>query len=246
MPTSEVASKGAQGALFALAGLCFLLPFVSLSCASEEAAEGMQMEQVDQTLTGVQLVIGGSEREGFVPENAIDRPDPEAEPEFTIPAEPFAAIALVAALVGLSLVFIRVTRTRLLGASIAGTAGAASLLLLGLSPTLRALGLNAVTLLYGLDSARDVRSGHGSPSGSATPQPTRSDRRTTRRDSTEITSRSCTLTSAGEDYTEPLFSTSAHEYHSRQGRGRGRCAALGYFAGRVVWSTRRVLRTGRP
>lgn len=149
MPTSEVASKGAQGALFALAGLCFLLPFVSLSCASEEAAEGMQMEQVDQTLTGVQLVIGGSEREGFVPESAIDRPDPEAEPEFTIPAEPFAAIALVAALVGLSLVFIRVTRTRLLGASIAGTAGAASLLLLGLSPTLRALGLNAVTLLYG-------------------------------------------------------------------------------------------------
>jgi len=149
MRTSEVASKGSQGGLFLLAGLCFLLPFVTLSCASEEAAEGMAMDQVDQTLTGVQLVLGGSEREGFFPENAIDRPDPDAEQEFAIPAEPFATVALVAALVGLALVFVRVTRTRLLGASIAGAAGAGSLLLLAQSPTLRALGLNTVTLLYG-------------------------------------------------------------------------------------------------
>jgi hypothetical protein len=144
-----VASKGAQGALFALAGLCFLLPFVSLSCSSEEAAEGMGMERVDQTRSGVQLVLGGSEREGFFPENAIDRPQPGAEPEFKIPAEPFAGIALAAALVGLAFVFVRVTRTRLLGASIAGAVGAGSLLLLATSPTLRALGLTAVTLLYG-------------------------------------------------------------------------------------------------
>ena len=149
MPTSDVASKGAQGALFALAGLCFLLPFVSLSCASEEIAEGMGMERVDQTRSGVQLVLGGSEREGFFPENAIDRPQPGAEPEFKIPAEPFAGIALAAAFVGLAFVFARVTRTRLLGASIAGAAGAGSLLLLATSPTLRALGLTAVTLLYG-------------------------------------------------------------------------------------------------
>jgi len=149
MPTSDVASKGAQGALFALAGLCFLLPFVSLSCASEEIAEGMGMERVDQTRSGVQLVLGGSEREGFFPENAIDRPQPGAEPEFKIPAEPFAAVALVAALVGLAFVLIRATRTRLLGASIAGAVGAGSLLLLATSPTLRALGLTAVTLLYG-------------------------------------------------------------------------------------------------
>jgi hypothetical protein len=149
MPTSEVASKGAQGGLFLLAGLCFLLPFVSLSCASEEAAEGMQMEQVDQTRSGVQLVLGGSEREGFFPENPIDGPQPGAEPEFTIPGEPFAAVALGAALVGLALVFVRVTRTRLLGAAIAGAAGAGSLVLLAMSPTLRALGLSAVTLLYG-------------------------------------------------------------------------------------------------
>jgi len=148
MANPEVASKGAQGGLFLLAGLSFLLPFVSLSCASEEAAEGMDMEQVDQTLTGVELVLG-SEREGFFPENARGRPDPEAEPGFTIPAEPFAVVALVAALVGLTLVFVRITKTRLLGASIAGAAGAGSLLLLALSPTLRALGLNAVTLLYG-------------------------------------------------------------------------------------------------
>ena len=149
MPTSEIASKGSQGGLFLLAGLSFLLPFVSLSCASEEAAEGMDMEQVDQTLTGVELVLGGSEREGFFPENARGRPDPDAEPGFTIPAEPFAVVALVAAMVGLALVFVRITKTRLLGASIAGAAGAGSLLLLALSPTLRALGLNAVTLLYG-------------------------------------------------------------------------------------------------
>jgi hypothetical protein len=149
MASPDVASKGAQGGLFLLAGLCFLLPFVSLSCASEEAAEGMSMEQVDQTRSGVQLVLGGSEREGFFPGNAIDGPQPGAEPEFTIPGEPFAAVALGAALVGLALVFVRATRTRLLAASIAGAAGAGSLLLLALSPTLRALGLSAVTLLYG-------------------------------------------------------------------------------------------------
>jgi len=149
MANPEVASKGAQGGLFLLAGLCFLLPFVSLSCASEEAAEGMGTEQVDQTLTGVQLVLGGSEREGFFPENPMDRPRPDAEPEFTIPAEPFAAVALGAAVVGLALVFVRATRTRLIGAIIAGAVGAGSLLLLALSPTLRALGLSAMKLLYG-------------------------------------------------------------------------------------------------
>jgi hypothetical protein len=145
MATSEVASKGAQGALFAIAGLCFLLPFVSLSCASEEAAEGMAIDPVDQRLTGVELVTGGVERRGFESENEMGPPDPGTE----IPAEPLAAIALVAALVGLSLVFVRVTRTRLLGAAIAGAAGAGSLVLLAMSPTLRALGFSAVTLLYG-------------------------------------------------------------------------------------------------
>jgi len=149
MPTSDVASKGAQGALFALAGLCFLLPFVSLSCSSEEAAEGMGMEQVDQDLTGAQLVKGGATREEFDPANAVPGPGPDREPEFPIPAEPFAVIALAAAFVGFAFVFVRATRTRLLGASIAGAVGAASLLLLATSPTLRALGLTAVTLLYG-------------------------------------------------------------------------------------------------
>ena len=149
MAAPDVASKGAQGGLFLLAGLCFLLPFVSLSCASEDLAEGMAMERVDVTRSGVQLVLGGSEREGFFPENAIDRPQPGAEPDFTIPSEPFAMIALAAAFVGLALVFVRATRTRLVGASIAGAVGAGSLVLLALSPTLRALGLSAVTLLYG-------------------------------------------------------------------------------------------------
>jgi hypothetical protein len=57
MATPEVASKGAQGALFVIAGLCFLLPFVSLSCASEETARGMEIDPRDQRLTGVDLVI---------------------------------------------------------------------------------------------------------------------------------------------------------------------------------------------
>lgn len=94
-------------------------------------------------------MTGGVEREGFDPGSVVGPPDPSAEPEFPIPAEPFAGIALVAALVGLSLVFVRVTRTRLLGASVAGAVGAATLVLLALSPTLKALGLSAVTLLYG-------------------------------------------------------------------------------------------------
>lgn len=149
MPTSESASKGGQGALFALAGLCFLLPFVSLSCASEEAAEGMEINQEDQRLTGLQLVRGGERREGFDGSGPMGQPDPDADEVFLIPAEPFAIVAFVAALAGLALVFVRVSRTRLLGASIAGAAGTGSLLLLATSPTLRVLGLSAVTLLYG-------------------------------------------------------------------------------------------------
>ena len=149
MATPDVASKGAQGGLFLLAGLCFLLPFVSLSCASEEIAEGMGAERVNQTLTGVQLVKGGDLREGFDPASAVTPPPEPAEPEFPITSEPFAGIALAAALVGLAFVFVRATRTRLIGASIAGAVGAGSLLLLATSPTLRALGLTAVTLLYG-------------------------------------------------------------------------------------------------
>ena len=52
MPTSDAASKGAQGALFALAGLCFLLPFVSLSCSSEEASQ-----KTAQSCTGMRSGI---------------------------------------------------------------------------------------------------------------------------------------------------------------------------------------------
>jgi len=149
MRTSETASRGAQGALFALAGICFLLPFASLSCASEEAAEGMEIEEGDQELTGIQLVIGGVEREGFDPASAVGPQDPNTDPEFSIPPEPFASIAFGAALVGLGFVFVRITRRRLMGASIAGAVGGVSLVLLATSPTLRALGLSAVTLLYG-------------------------------------------------------------------------------------------------
>jgi len=149
MPTSEVASKGSQGGIFLLAGLCFLLPFVSLSCASEDVARGMEVEQVDQDLTGLQLVTGGPRREGLDGSGPLGRPDPDADEVFSIPAEPFAIIALVAALAGLALVLVRVTRTRLLGAAIAGAVGAGSLVLLALSPSLRALGLSEVTLLYG-------------------------------------------------------------------------------------------------
>lgn len=109
----------------------------------------MELEQGDQELTGVQLVIGGAEREGFDPGNVIGPPDPNTDPEFSIPAEPFASISIAAALVGLGFVFVRVTRTRLLGASIAGAVGGVSLVLLALSPTLRALGLSAITFLYG-------------------------------------------------------------------------------------------------
>jgi hypothetical protein len=148
MRRAETASKGVQGALFTLIGLCFLLPFVSLSCASEEMAEDLEM-QGDQTLTGAQLVTGGVRREDFDPRNAIPPAESPVQSEFEIPAEPFAQIALVAALVGLALAFVRVARRRLLGASIVGAVGALSLVLLAMSPTLRAMGLAAVSLLFG-------------------------------------------------------------------------------------------------
>jgi hypothetical protein len=71
---------------FCVCRSCFLLPFVSLSCASEEAAEGVAFPQED----------GGAEREGFDPSNAIGPPDPNTDPEFSTPPDPFASIALAA------------------------------------------------------------------------------------------------------------------------------------------------------
>ena len=101
MAAPDVASKGAQGGLFLLAGLCFLLPLVSLSCASEEAARGLEEELSDQDLTGLQLVTGRTRREGVFG-GPLGRPDPDADEAFPIPAEPFAIVAFAAALAGLA------------------------------------------------------------------------------------------------------------------------------------------------
>ncbi|MGH2698577.1 MAG: hypothetical protein ACRDJL_05175 [Actinomycetota bacterium] len=149
MRSSDTVSRGAQTALFALIGLCFALPFVSVSCASEEVAEGFNVPQEDQNLTGVQLVTGGAERKGFDPGGAVGPADPDDELVLDIPPEPFAQIAFAATLVGLCLVFRRKPGPRLRGATIAGVVGAASLLLLTMSPSLRALGLTAVSPLAG-------------------------------------------------------------------------------------------------
>jgi hypothetical protein len=49
---------------FCVCRSCFLLPFVSLSCASEEAAEGVAFPQEDEELSAVTLLSASGRRSG--------------------------------------------------------------------------------------------------------------------------------------------------------------------------------------
>jgi hypothetical protein len=106
---------------FLLAGLCFFLPFVTISCASdlgeqftqglgeafgEQAGAQLQQEELEETLTGIDIVLGET-AEPDVADTPIPGPTPIAPT--TPPAEAgdnsqiWAIIALAAAGLGIFL-----------------------------------------------------------------------------------------------------------------------------------------------
>jgi hypothetical protein len=113
--------------MFAVIGLCFFLPFISISCSGQRIA----------TLTGVQLVTGADitvEAEQFTQEleDAFGTPsDPEdapaSETEETDPSV-WAIIALAAAVIGTIAGFVTKGRTRAVASFAAAVLGLVGLI----------------------------------------------------------------------------------------------------------------------
>ena len=141
--------RAGRAAPFGIILLCFLLPFADVSCSEERSFDSAE-EVV--SLTGVHLVVGSEQR---FPASVGDpfgleesNTDLGSAEEARTPPESFAVLAFVAALVGFALSF-RGDRWGSLGPVIAGVIGFVSTALLGMSPTLRALGLVDVRLRVG-------------------------------------------------------------------------------------------------
>lgn len=97
--------------IFLIVIICFFLPFVNVSCEGTKVA----------ALTGIQLVTG----------TEIEQPSVFGEPKQTekADAEPFASAALLSAVLGLGLSFLKGRRSSIVPA-ILGVAGFVLLLLL--------------------------------------------------------------------------------------------------------------------
>ncbi len=96
---------------FGLILICFLLPFVTVSCAGQDIL----------TMSGLQLSIG----------ETVETPNTAGGPpnKQQLPGQPLAGFAFASAGIGLGVSFIR-SRRGLIGQTIAGVAGAFLLLLL--------------------------------------------------------------------------------------------------------------------
>ncbi len=102
--------RGLSPALFGVALICFVLPFITVSC------QGARLMNV----TGMQLVTGMAvEQPGISAQRQVKRVGPEI----------LAVIAFVAGIAGLALGFLPSTRRTLLSVIMAGTAVLALLLL---------------------------------------------------------------------------------------------------------------------
>jgi hypothetical protein len=125
--------------LFGLASLSFALPFANIhQLGSDSAESGADLVR----FRGYELVIGKPFPESFdqfVRDLVIGQPD-----DFHFASEPFAVVTALAALAGLGLSLRRTPRGRQ-DAVWPALVGAVAMLLLGLSPLMRLLGLLRVT-----------------------------------------------------------------------------------------------------
>lgn len=104
----DVFKRISSGA-FGLAILCFLLPFVSVSCSGQKIV----------TFTGLQLVTGTS----------FNEPKQHANQSKKIKAEPFAVLALASGIIGIGFTFSRSKKSAATAAAL-GAIGLVMLLIL--------------------------------------------------------------------------------------------------------------------
>lgn len=144
--------RAVQPGLFGLAALCFLLPFAPVSCSSDQppgvlgSEIGSGEEDLEVELQGYELAFGSvfddvSEelREAFAAEYG----------DLRVAAEPFALIALGAALGGTGLSLFAPAAGRAGAGLAAGLAGAGALVVLGVAPVNRVFGAFRLTLRPG-------------------------------------------------------------------------------------------------
>ena len=147
-----MSKQWAQAGVFGIIALSFLLPFVNVSCAAgEEELRGfmraLTIQEDDEDLpsqefTGWELASGrGRLIEGLEDFPSEDESPPDVAEEFRLPAEPWAQIALGAALVGIATAWLRAPLRRHRAGALAAIVVAASLWLLLTSPSLRKLGV---------------------------------------------------------------------------------------------------------
>lgn len=134
--------RALQPAMFGLAALSFLLPFAHVSCAGESDTyvDPDAVTEAERTtdLHGYDLVVGGDPEEHF-PDLVAESEMQDSDVRFG--AEPFAGLALAAAVGGAAVSLVAPWPRRPLAGVVAGAAGILSLILLGLAPALRSLGL---------------------------------------------------------------------------------------------------------
>lgn len=125
-------------AIFGLIFICFFLPFANVSCEGHRVA----------TLTGMQLVTGATIKQPELPSMFGEKSQAEAE---KVEREPLAILALLSAVVGLGLSFLK-GRTSLIASAITGVVGLIFLLLLKtkLSNDILREGQGVLHLEYGI------------------------------------------------------------------------------------------------
>jgi hypothetical protein len=126
--------------LFGLALLSFLLPFATIHEPQSDSAESIESLV---SFRGYELVIGKPFPETFqefIRGMALGPPG-----DFHFASEPFAVLAALAALAGLGLSLRRASKGGRQDVMWASFAGVVAMLLLGLSPLMRLLGLLRVT-----------------------------------------------------------------------------------------------------
>jgi hypothetical protein len=148
------AGRGVSPVTLLLAGLCFLLPFVTVGCDTP-GGYGRAAPGGSATYNGVDLVLGGAPD---VPSDHL-RPVPAGESD-QLPVQPAAAVVLVliVAAIGFG---VRVAPTRSRRASVAALAAVAATALL----VSQALVQATVTVRVGDHLTRFVQSGGIVPAG---------------------------------------------------------------------------------
>ena len=136
-----------RAAIFGIIIACFFLPFVDVSCEQENSGGVIQTPDTGKIgRTGIDLVIG----KRFVDDEELKKLmrglvlGSKSSPQRTA-KEPFAIIALMAALAGGWLAWSRRDRA----AAICSGVGVGSMVLLGTSPSIALFGIAHVDLLFG-------------------------------------------------------------------------------------------------